>query len=128
MYAKSNENADVDASTLWLSTPFRVVEPTDPSFARTVTTIEEQLSLVGGVRRYPTDVFFGSGAWPVLTASLGWHYLTIGDLEASTSLSSSGYPSDSTKRVDSANSSVANSETLRTTTSGSNVGAARART
>jgi GH15 family glucan-1,4-alpha-glucosidase len=81
MYAKSNENADVDASTLWLSTPFRVVEPTDPSFMRTVTTIEEQLSLAGGIRRYPTDVFFGSGAWPVLTASLGWHYLTIGDLE-----------------------------------------------
>jgi len=47
-----------------------------------VTTIEEQLSLEGGVRRYPTDVFFGSGAWPVLTASLGWHYLTIGDLDA----------------------------------------------
>jgi GH15 family glucan-1,4-alpha-glucosidase len=82
MFAKSNENADVDASALWLSTPFRVVEPTDSSFARTVTTIEEQLSLVGGVRRYPTDVYFGSGAWPVLTASLGWHYLTIGDLES----------------------------------------------
>jgi GH15 family glucan-1,4-alpha-glucosidase len=81
MYAKSNQNADVDASTLWLSTPFRVVEPTDPSFTRTVAAIESQLSLVGGIRRYPTDVFFGSGAWPVLTASLGWHYLTIGDLD-----------------------------------------------
>ena len=80
-YAKSNENADVDASTLWLSTPFRVVEPTDQSFTRTVDSIVEQLSLAGGIRRYPTDVFFGSGAWPVLTASLGWHYLTVGDLE-----------------------------------------------
>jgi GH15 family glucan-1,4-alpha-glucosidase len=81
MYAKSNENADVDASALWLSTPFRVVEPTDPAFVRTVSAIESQLSLFGGIRRYPTDVFFGSGAWPVLTASLGWHYLTVGDLD-----------------------------------------------
>jgi GH15 family glucan-1,4-alpha-glucosidase len=81
MYAKSNENADVDASALWLSTPFRVVEPTDPSFVRTVSAIASQLTLFGGIRRYPTDVFFGSGAWPVLTASLGWHYLTVGDLD-----------------------------------------------
>jgi GH15 family glucan-1,4-alpha-glucosidase len=81
MYAKSNENSDVDASTLWLSTPFRVVEPTDPSFSRTVARIEEELSLSGGIRRYPTDIYFGSGAWPVLTASLGWHLLTVGDLE-----------------------------------------------
>jgi len=81
IYAKSNENADVDASALWLSTPFRVVEPTDRSYVRTVASIEEQLSLVGGIRRYPTDIYYGSGAWPVLTASLGWHYLTVGDLE-----------------------------------------------
>ena len=81
IYAKSNENADVDASALWLSTPFRVVEPTDQSYVRTVASIEEQLSLVGGIRRYPTDIYYCSGAWPVLTASLGWHYLTVGDLE-----------------------------------------------
>lgn len=81
LFSKSNENADVDASTLWLSTPFRVVEPTDRLFARTVATIEESLSLIGGIRRYPTDIYFGSGAWPVLTASLGWHYLTLGDLD-----------------------------------------------
>lgn len=81
LYPKSNENADVDASSLWLSTPFRVVEPTNSHFTHTVVAIEEGLSLIGGIRRYPTDIYFGSGAWPVLTASLGWHYLTVGDLE-----------------------------------------------
>ncbi|HEV3186850.1 MAG TPA: hypothetical protein VGZ04_02265, partial [Acidimicrobiales bacterium] len=25
--------------------------------------------------------YFGSGAWPVLTGSLGWHYLASGDVE-----------------------------------------------
>jgi GH15 family glucan-1,4-alpha-glucosidase len=79
-YVKSSENNDVDASTLWLSTPFRVVEPDDPAFLRTVATIEERLTLEGGIRRYPTDIYFGSGAWPVLTASLGWHYLALDDV------------------------------------------------
>jgi GH15 family glucan-1,4-alpha-glucosidase len=81
MFVKSSENNDVDASTLWLSTPFRVVEPSDDTFALTVAAIKERLTLNGGIRRYPTDIYFGSGAWPVLTASLGWHYLTLGDLD-----------------------------------------------
>ena len=81
-FVKSNESDDVDASILWLSTPFRVVEPGDPRFAQTVRTTETRLSLDGGLRRYPTDTYFGSGAWPVLTASLGWHYLAVGDVDA----------------------------------------------
>jgi GH15 family glucan-1,4-alpha-glucosidase len=81
-YVKSTESDDVDASVLWLSTPFRVVEPGDRYFDETVRTIEACLSLEGGLRRYPTDTYFGSGAWPVLTASLGWHYLEVADLEA----------------------------------------------
>ncbi len=81
-YVKSSESDDIDASILWLSTPFRVVEPDDRYFAQTVRTIEARLSLDGGLRRYPTDTYFGSGAWPVLTASLGWYYLAVGDLDA----------------------------------------------
>jgi GH15 family glucan-1,4-alpha-glucosidase len=84
IYVKSSENDDVDASTLWLATPFRVVAPADEVFIRTVAVIEERLTLEGGIRRYPTDVYFGSGAWPVLTASLGWHYLALGDRERAT--------------------------------------------
>jgi GH15 family glucan-1,4-alpha-glucosidase len=81
-YVKSSESDEIDASILWLSTPFRVVEPGDHYFAETVRTIEARLSLDGGLRRYPTDTYFGSGAWPVLTASLGWHYVVVGDVEA----------------------------------------------
>ncbi|MFI5035016.1 MAG: glycoside hydrolase family 15 protein [Acidimicrobiales bacterium] len=79
-YVKSSENEDVDASVLWLGTPFRVVAPSDPHLAKTVAMVEDRLSLHGGLRRYPTDTYFGSGAWPVLTASLGWHYLSLGNL------------------------------------------------
>jgi GH15 family glucan-1,4-alpha-glucosidase len=48
---------------------------------KTVAAIEDRLTLEGGIRRYPTDIYFGSGAWPVLTASLGWHYLALGDVD-----------------------------------------------
>ena len=78
-YVKSSANSDVDASTLWLAAPFGVVDANDEHFAATVALIEDRLTLNGGIRRYPTDVYFGSGAWPVLTGSLGWHYVGVGD-------------------------------------------------
>lgn len=80
-FVKSSENAAVDASLLWLSTPFAVVEPSKASFVTTVDKIVRELTFNGGLRRYPTDTFYGSGAWPVLTGSLGWYYLVLGDLE-----------------------------------------------
>lgn len=80
VYVKSSENNDVDASELWLLTPFASVDANDRTFAETVATIEDRLTLDGGIRRYSTDVYFGSGAWPVLTSSLGWCAVTIGDL------------------------------------------------
>jgi GH15 family glucan-1,4-alpha-glucosidase len=81
VYVKSSENSDVDASELWLLAPFQAVDLGDQTFLETVATIEDRLTVDGGVRRYATDVYFGSGAWPVLTASLGWHAVAIGDLE-----------------------------------------------
>jgi GH15 family glucan-1,4-alpha-glucosidase len=80
-FTKSSANDDVDASILWLATPFGVVDPDDDLFTVTVSLIETRLELNGGIRRYPTDVYFGSGAWPVLTASLGWHFVAIGQLD-----------------------------------------------
>jgi len=80
-YRKSSDSDDVDASLLWLATPFGVVDPREDSFASTVSLIEQRLSLGGGIRRYPTDTYFGSGAWPVLTGSLGWHYADLGNRE-----------------------------------------------
>jgi GH15 family glucan-1,4-alpha-glucosidase len=81
VYVKSSENSDVDASELWLLAPFQAVETGDRTFADTVAIIESRLTLDGGIRRYSTDVYFGSGAWPVLTASLGWYAVTVGDVE-----------------------------------------------
>jgi GH15 family glucan-1,4-alpha-glucosidase len=81
LYAKSTENSGVDGSELWLLTPFGVVDADDVNFIRTIAAIEDRLTLNGGIRRYASDVYFGSGAWPVLTASLGWHYVTIGNLD-----------------------------------------------
>jgi GH15 family glucan-1,4-alpha-glucosidase len=80
-YVKSSMNGDVDASTIWLTTPFEVVDGNDEYFAKTIALIEDRLTLNGGIRRYPTDIYFGSGAWPVLTASLGWHFVQVGDIE-----------------------------------------------
>jgi GH15 family glucan-1,4-alpha-glucosidase len=79
-FVKSNSNDDVDGSLLWLSAPFGLVSPMNHYFGRTVALIEDRLSFEGGIRRYDTDVYFGSGSWPVLTASLGWHYVVSGDL------------------------------------------------
>jgi GH15 family glucan-1,4-alpha-glucosidase len=81
VYVKSSENSDVDASELWLLAPFEVVDTGDRIFAETVATIEDRLNLDGGIRRYSTDVYFGSGAWPVLTASLGWYAVIVGDID-----------------------------------------------
>lgn len=80
-FVKSTTNSDVDASTLWLTAPFGVIDSNDEYFAKTVALVEDRLTLNGGIRRYPTDVYFGSGAWPVLTGSLGWHYAGIGELD-----------------------------------------------
>ena len=80
-FVKSSANDDVDGSLLWLSVPFGVVDPADPIFAATVALIEDRLGFDGGIRRYSADVFFGSGSWPVLTGSLGWNYVAIGNLD-----------------------------------------------
>jgi GH15 family glucan-1,4-alpha-glucosidase len=81
-FVKSSLNDDVDASCLWLETPFGAVDPDDAHFGATVALIEERLTFEGGIRRYSTDVYFGSGAWPVLTGSLGWHYARLGDYDS----------------------------------------------
>jgi GH15 family glucan-1,4-alpha-glucosidase len=81
-YQKSSISAEVDASMIWLATPFGLVDERDPLFVAAVREITAQLDLDGGLRRFPSDTFFGGGAWPVLTASLGWHQAVTGDVEA----------------------------------------------
>jgi hypothetical protein len=47
-----------------------------------VVQIEQELALDGGIRRCPSDSYFGGEAWPALTASLGWHDATTGKAAA----------------------------------------------
>jgi GH15 family glucan-1,4-alpha-glucosidase len=78
-FVKSSANDETEASTLWLGAPFGAVDPDVSEFVSTVSAVERELVVDGGVRRFPTDTYFGGGAWPVLTASLGWHYASVGD-------------------------------------------------
>jgi GH15 family glucan-1,4-alpha-glucosidase len=81
-FPKSTSDEAVDASTLWLCVPFGIVTPAQPAMAATVDAIAAELDLDGGIRRYPGDTFYGGGAWPVLTASLGLYRLAAGDRRA----------------------------------------------
>ena len=81
-FSKSDHSGDVDGALLWLGVPFHVVPLHDPAFVETVARILAELDLDGGVRRNPADTYYGGGAWPVLTASLGWYYTSVGDLAA----------------------------------------------
>lgn len=81
-FPKSHSSAAVDASALWLCVPFGVVPADDPLMVATADAIKAELELDGGIRRYAADTYFGGGAWPVLTASLGLYQLAAGDSEA----------------------------------------------
>jgi isomaltose glucohydrolase len=71
--------AEVDASLLACVTPFRLLEPDDPRAVRTVEVVRERLVVELGTHRYPTDVFYGGGQWPLLTCLLGWNLVAMGD-------------------------------------------------
>lgn len=79
-FVKSDRSRDVDGALLWLCEPLGVVEAGDACFAETLRRIATDLDLEGGVRRYPGDTYYGGGAWPVLTASLGLCYAATGDV------------------------------------------------
>jgi isomaltose glucohydrolase len=80
-FAKSSDNSGVDSSLLWLAEPFGAVGHRDPIMVATAAEIDESLDLGGGTRRYLADTYYGGGAWPLLTAWLGWYRATTGDVE-----------------------------------------------
>jgi len=72
----------VDASLATLAMPYGLVSPDDPVLRSTVRRIEEDLLVPDvGVHRYIGDTYYGGGAWLLLHACLGWHYLVIGERE-----------------------------------------------
>lgn len=85
-FVKNSLDDGVDASLLWISTPFRVVDPSDPIMRETVREIEAKLVVDRGVRRYAADTYYGGGRWLLLTAWLGWYYHEIGRSESAREL------------------------------------------
>ena len=69
----------VDASLIWSSVPFGIVNAEDYIMLNTVKKIESLL-LRTGLKRYYLDEYYGGGEWPLLTAFLGWYYLTTGNI------------------------------------------------
>jgi isomaltose glucohydrolase len=80
-FIKHTGTDGIDASLLWLATPFSVISADDPIMRRTVARIVDELTgPSGGLRRYLGDTFYGGGEWVLLTAWLGTHMATGGDL------------------------------------------------
>ena len=77
-FVKGFGRSDVDASLVWLATPFDLVGDDDPVFRRTLARIERELLVDGGLLRYRADTFYGGGAWTLLTAGLAWHHARAG--------------------------------------------------
>lgn len=85
-FVKGFGRRDVDASLVWLATPFGLVGDDDPVFRRSLTRIETELLVDGGLLRYRADTFYGGGAWTLLTAGLAWHHARAGRTERARAL------------------------------------------
>jgi len=69
----------VDASLLWAVAPYGLVAPAHPAATATIERIERELvDPEGGVHRYRDDVYYGGGAWILLTATLARVWLRRG--------------------------------------------------
>jgi len=83
-YSIPHPNADhVDASMLFLVGPFAgMYTARSPAMTDVASRVETLLtSEDGGVRRYPTDEFYGGGEWPLLSALQGLFYLQAGNTD-----------------------------------------------
>ncbi len=76
----------IDASLIWLSVPYGVISPTHPAIVKTIEKIEREITIEGGVKRYPQDTYYGGGQWIILSAFLGWYYVKRGNIERARSL------------------------------------------
>jgi GH15 family glucan-1,4-alpha-glucosidase len=71
---------EVDANLLWLTVPYRVLDPRNAISRATAQKIREDLlDPEGGVRRYRRDTYYGGGSWIILSAALGQDHLAVGE-------------------------------------------------
>ncbi|TRY19622.1 glycoside hydrolase family 15 [Tessaracoccus rhinocerotis] len=75
-------NPALDGSLSALVAPLRVLDADSPVAIGTLTAVERELAVDGGVHRFRADTFYGGGRWPLLTCFLGLAQLAVGDREA----------------------------------------------
>ncbi|MBX3089050.1 MAG: hypothetical protein KF772_00505 [Cryobacterium sp.] len=61
----------VDASLISIMSPMGVVSPSSEIGHSTISEVNSQLNVEGGVHRYLADTYFGGGQWPLLSCFLG---------------------------------------------------------
>ncbi|MFC0678369.1 glycoside hydrolase family 15 protein [Lysobacter korlensis] len=76
----------VDGSLLALLAPLDVLDVTSAAATGTLTAVETELTVDGGVHRYAADVYYGGGQWPLLSCFLGLAHLARGDEARATEL------------------------------------------
>jgi len=70
----------VDANLLTVALPHGMFALDDPVMLRTLARIERDLHAPsGGVHRHVEDVYYGGGAWVLLSLHLGWYYAELGE-------------------------------------------------
>ncbi len=68
-------NKEIDTSILGLSYPFNLINVDDERMIKTAEAIEKAFKYkVGGIGRYPNDVYFGGNPWIITTLWLSLYY------------------------------------------------------
>ena len=62
---------DIDASLAALIAPLGIINPQSDLATGTISAIENQLCIAGGVHRFRNDKYYGGGQWPLLSCYLG---------------------------------------------------------
>ncbi|WP_158587474.1 glycoside hydrolase family 15 protein [Neobacillus notoginsengisoli] len=77
------EDPVVDICLLGLSVPFNMIDAEDERMEKTAETIEKLLTspVVGGIERFPGDVYIGGNPWILTTLWLAQYNVIIGKFE-----------------------------------------------
>ncbi len=68
-------NKEIDTSILGLSYPFNLINVDDERMIKTAEAIEKAFKYkVGGIGRYPNDIYFGGNPWIITTLWLSLYY------------------------------------------------------
>ncbi len=70
----------LDSSLLALIAPFRLLSGSDPISANTISSVIDELGMLG-TYRHKDDGYFGGGRWPLLSCFLGLALIEAGDGE-----------------------------------------------